>query len=117
MAAVQGRSGDLARPTTTSHGSVATDITDPADEAPAKDRGDLIWGDDIGPFGTQITAGGGDSGQRRSPPDPRQDYAVCVAFRGDSPVEYWSEDDPAEPEPFVLAEINRKLAAFGREAE
>jgi hypothetical protein len=39
-----------------------------------------------------------------------------VAFRGDSPVEYWSEDDPAEPEPFVLAEVNRKLAAFGREA-
>jgi len=51
------------------------------------------------------------------PRDPRQDYPVCVAFRGDSPVEYWSEDDPAEPEPFGLAEVNRKLAALGREAE
>ena len=51
------------------------------------------------------------------PRDPRQDYPVCVAFRGDSPVEYWSEDDPAEPEPFDLAEVNRKLAALGREAE
>jgi hypothetical protein len=55
--------------------------------------------------------------EKTLPRDPRQDYAVCLAFRGDSPVEYWSEDDPAEPEPFVLAEVNRKLAAFGREAE
>jgi len=36
-----------------------------------------------------------------------------VAWRGDSPVEYWSEDDPEEPEPFNLAEVNRKLAALG----
>jgi hypothetical protein len=45
--------------------------------------------------------------------DPGQDYPVCVAYQGDSPVEYWSEDDPAEPEPFDLAEVNRELAAPG----
>jgi hypothetical protein len=39
-----------------------------------------------------------------------------VAFRGGSPVEYWSEDDLEAPEPFDLAEVNRKLAALGREA-
>jgi len=36
-----------------------------------------------------------------------------VEWRGDSPVEYWSEDDPEEPEPFSLAEVNRQLAALG----
>jgi hypothetical protein len=45
--------------------------------------------------------------------DPGQDYPVCVAYKGDSPVEYWSEDDPEEPEPFDLAEVNRNLAALG----
>jgi hypothetical protein len=30
-----------------------------------------------------------------------------------SPVEYWSEDDPEEPEPFSLAEVNRELAVLG----
>ena len=49
--------------------------------------------------------------------DPGQDYPVCVAFRGDSPVEYWSEDDPEEPEPFALADVNRKLAGLGRGPE
>ncbi len=51
--------------------------------------------------------------------DPGQDYPLCVAFHGDSPVEYWSEDDddPAEPEPFDLADVNRKLAALGRGPE
>jgi hypothetical protein len=49
--------------------------------------------------------------------DPGQDYPVCVAFRGDSPVEYWSEDDPEEPEPFDLADVNRKLAGLGRGPE
>ena len=49
------------------------------------------------------------------PRDPGQDYPVCVAWRGDSPVEYWDEDDPEEPEPFSLAEVNRRLAALGRE--
>jgi len=44
--------------------------------------------------------------------DPGQDYPVCVAFRGDSPVEYWSDEDPAESEPFDLTDVNRKLAAL-----
>jgi hypothetical protein len=44
---------------------------------------------------------------------PGQDYPVCVEWRGDSPVEYWSEDDPEEPEPFSLAEVNRQLGALG----
>lgn len=47
------------------------------------------------------------------PRDPGQDYPVCVGWRGDSPVEYWSEDDPDEPEPFSLAKVNRELAALG----
>jgi hypothetical protein len=47
------------------------------------------------------------------PGDPGQDYPVCVVYKGDSPVEYWCEDDPEEPEPFDLAEVNRKLAALG----
>ena len=45
--------------------------------------------------------------------DSAQDYPVCVAYKGDSPVEYWSEDDPEEPEPFDLAGANRTLAALG----
>jgi hypothetical protein len=32
-------------------------------------------------------------------------------------VEYWSEDDPTEPEPFNLAEVNRTLAAPGETEE
>ena len=47
--------------------------------------------------------------------DHSQDYPVCVAFRGDSPVEYWSEEEPEEPSPFGLNEVNRRLAALGRE--
>jgi len=49
--------------------------------------------------------------------DPSQDYPVCVAYKGDSPVEYWSEDDPGEPEPFDMAEVDRELAALGRSEE
>jgi Plasmid pRiA4b ORF-3-like protein len=49
------------------------------------------------------------------PCDHSQDYPVCVAFRGDSPVEYWDEEEPEEPEPFGLKEVNRRLAALGRE--
>ena len=49
--------------------------------------------------------------------DPGQDYPVCVASIGDFPVDYWSEDDPEEPEPFGLAEVNRKLAALGEAEE
>ena len=51
------------------------------------------------------------------PRDRGQDYPVCVAYKGDSPAEYWSEDDPGEPEPFDLAEVNRKLAAPGEAEE
>ncbi len=51
------------------------------------------------------------------PRDPGQDYPVCVAYKGDSPVEYWSEDDPEEPGPFNLADVNRKLAALGEAGE
>ena len=51
------------------------------------------------------------------PRNPGQDYPICVAYKGDSPVEYWSEEDPEEPEPFNLAEVNRKLAALGRGPE
>jgi hypothetical protein len=54
------------------------------------------------------------------PRDQSQVYPVCVDFRGDSPVEYESEDDleddaeddPEEPEPFDLTEVNRRLAAL-----
>jgi hypothetical protein len=37
-----------------------------------------------------------------------------VAYQGDSPVEYPSEENPQEPEPFSLTEVNRKLAKLGR---
>ncbi len=47
------------------------------------------------------------------PRDRGQDYPVCMTYKAGSPVEYWSEDDPEEPEPFDLAEVNRKLAALG----
>jgi hypothetical protein len=40
-----------------------------------------------------------------------------VAYKGDSPVEYWSEDDPGEPGPFDMAEVNRELAALGEAEE
>jgi hypothetical protein len=46
-----------------------------------------------------------------------REYPVCVAFKADSPVEYWSgdedEEDAAEPEPFDLAEVNKRLSARG----
>jgi hypothetical protein len=43
--------------------------------------------------------------------DPTRDYPICTAFKGDSPVEYWSEDEPTDPEPFDLAAVNRRLHA------
>ena len=46
--------------------------------------------------------------------DPDRLYPVCVAYRGDSPVEYSSEEDSQEPEPFSLTDVNRKLAKLGR---
>jgi hypothetical protein len=51
------------------------------------------------------------------PRDWGQDYPVFVAYKGDSPAEYWSEDDSEEPEPFDLAEVNGKLAALGEAEE
>jgi Plasmid pRiA4b ORF-3-like protein len=47
--------------------------------------------------------------------DPGRDYPVCTGFKGGSPVEYWSEDEPEESRPFSPAEVNRKLAAPGEE--
>ncbi len=44
--------------------------------------------------------------------DPDGIYPVCVAFKGDSPVEYQNPDEPEEPEPFSLTEVNRRLAAL-----
>ena len=52
--------------------------------------------------------------ERAVPRDPSQPYPVCVAFRGDSPVEYWDEEEPEEPTRFGLNEVNRRLAALGR---
>jgi hypothetical protein len=46
------------------------------------------------------------------PREPGRQYPVCLDFAGDSPVEYWSEEDPEEPEPFSIAEVNRVLAKF-----
>lgn len=37
-------------------------------------------------------------------------YPACVAFNGDSPLEYWSEDDPQDQEAFDLGAANHQLA-------
>jgi len=50
--------------------------------------------------------------QRAFTLDPGQVYPVCVAYQGDSPVEYPSEEDPEEPAPFRLTDVNRRLAAL-----
>ena len=42
--------------------------------------------------------------------DPGHVYPVCVAYQCDSPVEYPSEEDPQEPEPFSLTDVNRMLS-------
>jgi len=52
--------------------------------------------------------------QKAIRPDPGQGYPVCVAFSGDSPVEYPSEENSEDPEPFNLAKVNRKLARIAR---
>jgi hypothetical protein len=49
------------------------------------------------------------------PREDSQDYPVCVEFWGDSPVEYWCGEEPVEPGPFGLNEVNLRLAAPGRE--
>ena len=51
-------------------------------------------------------------GRRRSRSIPA--YPVCVAFGGDSPVEYPSEDEPQEPQPFDQAAVNTALAGILR---
>ena len=58
-----------------------------------------------------------DHAGKDDPRDHSHVYPVCVEFRGDSPVEYWSENEPEEPAPFGLKEVNRRLAALGREPE
>lgn len=50
--------------------------------------------------------------ERTTERDPRITYPLCTGFSGDSPVEYWSEDDQQEPEPFDLTETNRHLASL-----
>ncbi|MBT8223904.1 MAG: plasmid pRiA4b ORF-3 family protein [Dactylosporangium sp.] len=45
--------------------------------------------------------------------EPGAVYPRCTAFASDSPVEYWSEDDPQEAQPYDLAETNRRLARLG----
>jgi hypothetical protein len=50
--------------------------------------------------------------ERTTQRDPGIKYPLCTGFSGDSPVEYWSEDDPQEPEPFDLTETNRHLTSL-----
>jgi hypothetical protein len=53
--------------------------------------------------------------EKTVPRDHSQRYPVCVAFGGDSPVEYWDEERPRKPTPVGLDKVNRRLAALGRE--
>ena len=55
--------------------------------------------------------------EKTVPRDHSQVYPVCVGFRGDSPGEYWSEEESEEPAPFGMKEVNRRLAVLGREPE
>ena len=55
--------------------------------------------------------------ERTAERDPGATYPLCTGFSGDSPVEYWSEEDPQEPEPFDLAETNRHLAKLNNADE
>jgi Plasmid pRiA4b ORF-3-like protein len=50
--------------------------------------------------------------ERILPREPGRQYPVWLDFAGDFPVEYWSEEDPEEPEPFSIAAVNRSLAKF-----
>jgi Plasmid pRiA4b ORF-3-like protein len=51
--------------------------------------------------------------EKTIPREQGKTYPICVAFKGDSPVEYWSEEDPESPEPFDIAEVNETLARLG----
>lgn len=42
--------------------------------------------------------------------EPGAAYPVCVAFKGDQPIEYWSGNESEEPDPFDQTEANRALA-------
>ena len=44
-------------------------------------------------------------------------YPICIAFASDSPVEYPSEEEPQDPEPFDVAATNRRLARIGQPVE
>ncbi len=48
--------------------------------------------------------------EKTIPRDHSQRYPVCVAFQGDSPVEYWDEGRRRKPTPFGLEKVNRRLA-------
>ena len=54
------------------------------------------------------------TGQKVITLEPGQDYPVCVAYGGNSPLEYPSEDEPEEPEPFDQAAVNTALAGILR---
>ncbi|MBN1174712.1 MAG: plasmid pRiA4b ORF-3 family protein [Micromonosporaceae bacterium] len=45
--------------------------------------------------------------------EPGAVYPRCTGFASDSPVEYWSEDDPQDAKPYDLAATNRRLARLG----
>ena len=47
------------------------------------------------------------------PRDPGQDYPVCVAYKGDSPVEYWSEANRRNPSRSTWPGSTVELAALG----
>jgi hypothetical protein len=48
--------------------------------------------------------------EKTVPRDHGKQYPVCVAFQGDSPVEYWDEGRRRKPTPFGLEKVNRPLA-------
>lgn len=52
--------------------------------------------------------------EKTVPRDDSQQYPVCVAFNGDSPVEYWDEERPRKPAPFVLKKVNQRLVSQRR---
>ena len=40
---------------------------------------------------------------------PGEAVPRCLSFSGDNPVEYWNEDEPADPAPFDLPKVNVAL--------
>jgi hypothetical protein len=36
-------------------------------------------------------------------------YPECVTGKGDNPIEYYDPDDPAEPSPFDIEAVNKRL--------